>query len=131
MYPGFHSTISFSCGTAPLFAKVGKHEPVLLLLNTFTATLVFGCLLAFLSHKTDQTNKEYPIKEMIAYLVFIIWYCYFNFSHWDGNDDISSQLLSGLAILIFGIILIAFTFGLQRMNSKKAAAENDQVDIDC
>lgn len=131
VFPGwtlfFSGAFLFSCGAAPLLAKVGKHEPFLLLINTFTVVVVFGGLLWFLSCKADKSNREYPIVQFFLFLAFAIANCIGNFLLWNKKGDIISQLVSGLLILGGAIFLLLFTFYWKRKNLKKLETEENRM----
>lgn len=115
----FSDVFLFSCGAAPLIAKVGKHEPVLLLLNTFTVFVVFGGLLYFLSCKTDKSEKEYPIIEFLVAIIFAVFNCAINLLRWDREGDVFRQIVSGLLFLGLAVFLLLFTRYCHRRNQKK------------
>ncbi len=119
----------FSCGAAPLIGKVGKHEPILLLLNTITAITILGFLLKFMDRKADTNGKIYPIWEVAAFLVFVILNCLANFWMWDGTGDKISQAALGILILTITIVILLYLNHLQGENLRKLQETKSGVAI--
>ena len=123
----FSALFLISCGAGPLIAKIGKHEPFLLLLNSITTIIIFVFLLWFIVRKTNQSSEEYPIVEFFIFLAFVIANCIVNLYKWDRTGDIISQLVSGGLILFCAIILLLFLGHLQSKNIKKPQKEKIEM----
>lgn len=125
----FTALFLFSCCAAPLIAKVGKHEPFLLLFNTITTIILFGGILLLMARKTNGNSKAYPISEFAIFLVFAVSNCAYNFFRWDSSTgDIKSQVVSGVLVGGGSIIIVFYLGYLQRKNFKKMKKEKMGMD---
>ncbi len=121
----------FSCGAAPIYAKIGKHEPVLLCLNTITALIVASFLLKFAVRKTKKNRKEYPIVAFSGFCAFIIFNCAYNFYKWDRTGDIASQVKSGVTILAIVFFSLLYLNKMQKEALEEKALNEEGRMEDC
>ena len=114
----FYSTLFlFSCCVAPLIAKVGKHEPLLLFFNTITTGFIFGWLLWFIGRRANQKDK-YPIVQFVSFMTIDLVICFFSFSNWNETRDIMGQIMSGGLILGAANIILLYLNHLRIKNLK-------------
>lgn len=107
-----------SCGAGPLFFNVGKHEPILLTINSITACILVIFLLVFISRRTENKSNTYPLGRVLLFIIAIIINCGYNFSKWDKSGDWIQQLLSGGAILIFVLFALLWANKMQKSEVK-------------
>lgn len=113
----FGELFLISCGIGPLCFKLGKHEPILLMMNSISACIIVIFLAVFISRRTEDTSDIHKIKRIIAFgihkfkwiILFILIAginCAVNFYNWDKSGNWSQQIFSGVAILIFVLSLL-------------------------
>ncbi len=109
-----------SCGIGPLFFKTGKHEPILLTMNSITACIIVIFLLVFLSRRTENKSNAYPFKIVLTFITVASANCIYNFYKWDKSGDWTQQLLSG------GVIMVGVLTALLCANKiQKSKTKND------
>lgn len=100
----------FSCGVGPIFFGVGKHEPILLIINSITACMISIFLFLFIIHRTENKPNTYPIKPVFRFIMFSILNCIWNYCNWDKTGNILQQFLSGFVIFVFVGELLLYVY---------------------
>lgn len=95
-----------SCGITPIFCVEAKHEPILLLFNTFTAFVIVLGILFILANRTENKSDSYPFVRSFLFFVFMVLNCLYSFYKWNREGDIIGQIYSGLAVFLLAIFLI-------------------------
>lgn len=90
-----------SCGIGPLFFKQGKHEPILLAVNSITACTIIIFLAVFISRRTENVTSKYSYGSIIAFIAGACINVGFNFYKWDKSGDWLQQIFSGVAVFAF------------------------------
>lgn len=107
-----------SCGVEPLFFRIGKHEPILLAMNSITACIIVIFLAVFISRRTENATNKYPFKSIIAFILIACANCGYNFYKWDKSGNWSQQIFSGVSILIFVLALLLWANKIQKSENK-------------
>lgn len=105
-----------SCGVGPLCFNTGKHEPILLLMNSISACILIIFLLVFVSRRTENNPNTYPLFRVGLFVIIACINCGYNLYKWDKSGDWIQQLFSGGAILV--IVLFALLFANKMQKSK-------------
>lgn len=113
----YSSLFLFSCCAAPLIAKVGKHEPLLLFFNTITTGSIFAWLLCFIGRRATQKDK-YPIAQFVFFMTIDLVICLVSFSNWNETRGIMGQIMSGGLILGATNIILMYLNHLRIKNLK-------------
>lgn len=107
-----------SCGAGPLFFNVGKHEPILLIMNSVTACVLIIFLLVFVSRRTENKSNTYPIVRVLLFIIAAGINCIYNCCKCDEVGDWPSQLFSGGGILAIVLIALLFANKMQRARTR-------------
>lgn len=109
----------FSCGIGPIFFGIEKHEPILLLMNSITASMIAVFLYVYIVHRTENESNTWLFKPVFGFIVFSIINCIWNFCEWDKTGDYLQQFRSGFGILVFVAALLCYVSYKQNKESKK------------
>ena len=104
-----------SCGIGPLCFKIGKHEPILLAMNSITACIIAIFLAVFISRRMEN-NIRYPFRSVLGLIFVAFVNCGINFYKWDKSGNYLQQIFSGIAILLFVLILLFWANKVQKSN---------------
>lgn len=106
-----------SCGAGPVFFGIEKHEPVLLMMNSITASTIAVFVSVFVARRTENRSNTYPFKRMLLFIVIAGLNCWLNYDKWDGTGNIPEQLISGSVIFIFVLALLLWTNKMQKLKN--------------
>lgn len=113
-----------SCGAGPLFFNVGKHEPILLCINSITACTLVIFFFVFVSRRTENESNIYPYKRVILFILAACANCIYNFYRLDGSGDWLQQFISGGAILLLALSALIWANKMQKSEKKEDKKEN-------
>ena len=99
-----------SCGIGPIFFENGKHEPILLIMNSITACMISIFLFLFIMRRTENKSNLCPFKPVFWFIIISILNCSWNYYKWDKTGNISQQIYSGLAIFAFVCELLLYVY---------------------
>lgn len=111
----FGELFLISCGIGPLVFKIGKHEPILLAMNSITACLIVIFLAVFISRRTENTANKHPFKSIIEFILVACGNCGYNFYKWDKSGNWGQQFFSGIAILMLVLVLLICANKIQKL----------------
>lgn len=123
----FYGTLFLiSCGSVQLIVHTRKIETILLLFNSLTACAISIGLLFLISHRKENISDTYPIKRILVFIFFIVINLLPCFFDWDIDDEIKMQLLSGIIIFTFTLVIILFINVKQSKNITKKHNRKDK-----
>ena len=109
-----------SCSIGPILFGIEKHEPILLLMNSITASVIVILLFVYLVRRTENESKasiKFFFETVFIFIVIAALNCILNFWKWDKTGDILQQFYSGLVILVFVCALLLYVNILQKRDN--------------
>lgn len=112
-----------SCGSLQLIVHTREIETILLLFNSLTACVILIGILFLMANRKENKSDIYPIKRILFFILSIVINLLLCFWHWQIDKRVQEQLLSGMIIFAFTVVL--FLFVNMKQNGNKIEKSED------